>query len=55
MSMAYNMYDEELTEEIGVPAVNPMKAAVKMAEMYIDLGLTHSKLAYHVPPSLRKK
>lgn len=53
MSMAFNMYDEELTEEIGVPAVNPMKAAVKMAEMYIDLGLTHSKLAYQVPPSLR--
>lgn len=55
MSMAYNMYDDELTEAIGVPAVNPMKAAVKMAEMYIDLGLTHSKLAYRLPPSLRKK
>lgn len=54
MSMAYNMYDEELTKEIGVPAVNPMKAAVKMAEMFIDLNLTHSKIAYQVPPSLRK-
>jgi allantoin racemase len=54
MSMAYNMYDEELTEEIGVPAVNPVKTAVKAAEMFIDLKLTHSKIAYPVPPSLRK-
>jgi len=55
MSMAYNMYDEELTEAIGVPVVNPLKVAVKMAEMYIDLGLTHSKLVYEVPPSLGNK
>ena len=54
MSMAFNMYDEELTQEIGVPAVNPMKAAVKMAEMFIDLNLTHSKIAYRYPPSFKK-
>jgi allantoin racemase len=53
MSMGFLMVDEKLTEEIEVPAVNPVKAAVKMAETLIDLGLTHSKKAYPVPPSLR--
>lgn len=54
MSMGFLMVDERLTEEIGVPAVNPVKAAVKMAETLIDLGMTHSKRAYPVPPSLRR-
>ena len=51
MSMGFNMIDEELSEEIGVPAVNPVKTAVKAAEMFIELGLTHSKVAYPYPPS----
>ena len=54
MSMGFLMVDERLTEEIGVPAVNPVKAAVKMAETLIDLSITHSKRAYPVPPSLRR-
>ncbi len=53
MSMGFLMVDEKLTEYIGVPAVNPVKVAVKTAETLIDLGLTHSKRAYPVPPSLR--
>ncbi len=53
ISMGFLMVDEKLTEEIGVPAVNPVKVAVKTAETLIDLGLTHSKRAYPVPPSLR--
>jgi len=52
MSMGFLMVDEKLSEEIGVPAVNPVKVAVKTAEMLIDLGITHSKLTYPVPPSL---
>jgi len=54
MSIGFLMVDERLSKEIGVPAVNPVKVAVKAAEMFIDLGLTHSKLAYPIPPSLRK-
>jgi allantoin racemase len=54
MSMGFLMVDEMLTKEIGVPVVNPVKTAVKTAELYIDLGLTHSKLMYPIPPSLRK-
>jgi allantoin racemase len=53
MSMGFLMVDEKLTEDIGVPAVNPVKVAVKTAETLIDLGLAHSKNAYPVPPSLR--
>ena len=53
MSMGFLMVDEKLSEDIGVPAVNPVKVAVKTAETLIDLGLTHSKRAYPVPPSLR--
>jgi allantoin racemase len=54
MSMGFLMVDDRLTEEIGVPAVNPVKAAVKMAETLIDLGITHSKKAYPIPPSLKR-
>jgi allantoin racemase len=54
MSMGFLMVDDRLTEEIEVPAVNPVKAAVKMAETLIDLGITHSKKAYPVPPSLKR-
>jgi len=53
MSMGFLMVDDRLTEDIGVPAVNPVKVAVKTAETLIDLGLTHSKKAYPVPPSLK--
>ena len=53
MSMGFLMVDEKLSEDIGVPAVNPVKVAVKTAETLIDLGITHSKKAYPVPPSLR--
>jgi allantoin racemase len=54
MSMGFLMVDDRLTEEIGVPAINPVKAAVKLAEALIDLGITHSKRAYPVPPSLER-
>jgi len=53
-SMDFLMVDDKLTEETMVPAVNPVKAAVKLAETLIDLGITHSKRAYPVPPSLRR-
>ena len=53
MSMGFLMVDDRLTEEIGVPTINPVKVAVKTAETLIDLGITHSKLAYRIPPSLQ--
>ena len=53
--MGFLMVDDKLSLEIGVPAVNPVKTAVKVAETFIDLGLTHSKVAYPNPPSLQEK
>jgi len=55
MSMAFLMVDDKLSKDIGIPVVNPVKTAVKMAELLIDLGLTHSKLAYPYPPSILKE
>jgi allantoin racemase len=53
MSMGFLMVEEKLSEAIGIPAINPVKVAVKMAEMFVDLGITHSKGAYPIPPSFR--
>jgi len=52
MSMGFLMVDEKLTDEVGVPAVNPVKTSVRTAETLIDLGITHSKRAYPIPPGL---
>ena len=54
MSMGFLMVDDKLTKAIGVPAINPVRAAVRMAEMFIDLKITHSKQSFPVPPGLRK-
>lgn len=53
MSMGFLMVEERLGDALVVPVVNPVKAAVKTAEMLVELGVTHSKLVYPVP-SLRR-
>lgn len=40
---------EELGAALGVPVVNPLRAALRMAELYVSSGLTHSKLSYPTP------
>ena len=50
MSMAFMDVTEDLQERIGLPVVNPVTAAVKTAEAFIGMGLTHSKAAYPPPP-----
>jgi len=52
MRMTFLEMEEELEAELGVPFVNPAKVAVRMAEMYIDLGLRHSKLGFPAPKNL---
>jgi allantoin racemase len=37
----------------GVPVIDPMPTAIKMAEMLIDLGLRHSKRTYPTPNEKR--
>ncbi len=36
-----------------VPVIDPVPAAIKMAEALVDLGLTHSKRTYPTPPTKR--
>jgi allantoin racemase len=45
MSMAFKMADEAIQEPM-IPIVNPLKAAIKTAEMFVDLNLKHSRLTY---------
>ena len=54
MSMGFLMVDEKLTNAIGVPAINPVRTAVRVAEIFVDLGITHSKQSFPIPPGLRK-
>lgn len=42
---------EKITQELGVPIVVPMAAAIKVCESLIAMGLAQSKKAYPIPPS----
>ena len=53
MSLGFLMLDDKLTKVLGIPVVNLVKTAVKTAEMFIDLGLTHSKVAFPMPKFAR--
>lgn len=46
---------QELTEELGVPVLDPRATVVKFAEMLIGLSLSHSKKAYPPPPEKRRE
>lgn len=43
-------YSDELSERLGVPVVDPVVAGVKMVELLVEAGLTHSKLCKFAPP-----
>jgi allantoin racemase len=53
MSIAFLDIDQKLSKELGVPVINPAKAAVRMAETFIDFGMTHSKISYPIPLRLQ--
>ena len=36
-------YDEELQQLVGIPVLDPVTVTVKVAEMYVETGLVHSK------------
>lgn len=52
MSMGFLEVAEDMEKELGVPVINPSKAAIKMAEAFAHIGYTHSKRAYYTPPKL---
>jgi allantoin racemase len=47
-------YDQDLTKLAGVPVLDPVAVAVKVAEGFVGLGITHSKVRKfaHPPQSL---
>jgi allantoin racemase len=52
MSMAFLGVAERLSEELGVPVVNPARTALKTAELFAGSGLTHSRRAFPTPRKL---
>jgi allantoin racemase len=42
----------ELQEAVGVPVLNPLQVTLRMAELLVASGLSHSKRSYPVPPKL---
>ena len=46
---------QELSEELGVPVIDPRATVVKFAEMLIGMSLSHSKKAYPRPPEKRRE
>lgn len=43
---------EELQEALGVPVINPLRTALRTAELLVSSGLSHSKRSYPLPPKL---
>lgn len=53
--MALNDHTDKLQEEIdlhftGVKVIHPGRAVIRLTELIVDLGYTHSKLSYPSPP-----
>jgi allantoin racemase len=44
---------QKLQRELGVPVIDPTLAAYKIAEVLIDMGLTHSKIALYKGPTVK--
>lgn len=40
---------QRLQESLGVPVIDPAVASLKLAEIYVSMGLTTSKIAYESP------
>lgn len=52
MSMGFLHVAEEMTKALGIPVINPVRAALKTAEALVSSGLLHSKRGYALPPKL---
>ena len=46
---------EHLRRTLGVPVINPGPLAIKLAELFVTLGLSHSKRGLHGPESSRTR
>lgn len=52
MSMGFLEIAEAVSEEVGVPVLNPARVALRFAEAIVGAGLRHSRRAYLTPPKL---
>lgn len=52
MTMSFLDMADEIAAIVGVPAVNAAKAALKQAESWVSMGLSHSKKAYPLPSKM---
>lgn len=52
MSMAFLQVAEDMQRLLGIPVVNPAKAALKLAEALVSCGWKQSKAAFSIPPKL---
>jgi len=43
---------EEMQAALGVPVINPLRVALRTAELLVSSGLSHSKRSYPLPPKL---
>jgi allantoin racemase len=46
---------EELQAALGVPVINPLRTALRTAELLVSSGLSHSKRSYPLPPKLAQQ
>lgn len=54
VSLAFSGTDKLIAQELGVPCINPILTALKMAESQVSMGIAHSKKAFPLPHKLRR-
>lgn len=50
-----SFFAERLQQDLGVPCVNPLRVGLRMCELLVGSGLTHSKRSHPFPSSLRNQ
>ena len=50
MSMAFMGLERELSDRLAAPVVSPVLAALKTAELMLDMGVSHARTAWPSPP-----
>jgi allantoin racemase len=46
---------QELSAELGVPVLDPRATALRLAEMFVSLSLSQSKMVFPYPPQKRRE
>jgi allantoin racemase len=49
-SLSFMQSHDHLSEELGVPFLDPVRIALATAELWVNHGITHSRLAYPKAP-----